>query len=275
MQININKLADYYANANLLFVDAFEDRVQPGSVYADGKTSTGVCGIVIPLEGSARFTLNGTPYLLEPGVVVHAGSGMRLDKEVIGNKIWHYVLLHYRVIEHEQVPFAFLETNFHIAVGANPRLVDMAQQLIISESTPGSMAVLRSKSLFHNIMEEIILSGKRQYRDNNGEMIEEIITHIHENYSQQLSVAHLAKQYGLSSKRFGELFQMHIGITPIRYLTELRIKRAKELLRTCDCSVKQVAEYVGYSDNLYFSKVFKKQTGFSPSEFRDSIKNCL
>ncbi|KTE91477.1 AraC family transcriptional regulator [Desulfitobacterium hafniense] len=64
---------------------------------------------------------------------------------------------------------------------------------------------------------------------------------------------------------------MHTGIAPARFLAELRIQRAKDLLQTCS-SVKQVAECVGFSDNLYFSKAFKKQTGVSPSEFRQHLK---
>lgn len=57
-------------------------------------------------------------------------------------------------------------------------------------------------------------------------------------------------------------------MSPIHYLIECRIIKAKELLGSPGCSVKQVAECVGYTDSLYFSKAFKKYTGVSPSEYR-------
>ncbi len=67
-------------------------------------------------------------------------------------------------------------------------------------------------------------------------------------------------------------FERHTGMSPICYLTECRIYRSKELPRTCGCPIAQVAECVRYTDSFYFNRLFKKQTGLSPIEFREKVR---
>ena len=61
-----------------------------------------------------------------------------------------------------------------------------------------------------------------------------------------------------------------MGMTPMQYITFLRITRAKELLRSTDYSIQEISSMVGYENPLYFSRIFKKQTGYSPSEYRSA-----
>lgn len=268
MKINANELMDYYSKATISFFNTVSDAVPSGLKGEGGSTYPRAGGIIIPIEGSACFTFNRTPYVMTPGMVIHAGPDMRLDKEVIGNKPWRYALVHYKIPEHEYASFPYYHTHFNIPVGTNPRLMDMLLKLLASDTTQGGQAVLRCRSLFYHLIEEIVVSAKRQQRDNVGELIDDATAFIHENYSRQFTIAQLAAQYGMDGKRFAELFQRHIGMTPVRYLTDLRIERSKELLRISNCPVMQVAECVGYIDSYYFSRIFKKVTGISPTDFR-------
>ena len=74
---------------------------------------------------------------------------------------------------------------------------------------------------------------------------------------------------GLTARRLGELLRSSEGITPNRYLTLRRIERAVELLSVEGISVTEVAVLSGFSDVYYFSKVFKAETGISPSRYRE------
>ena len=275
MQININELMDYYAQASTSFYDAFSDAVPSGSRSKGWSTYPGTGGIIIPVEGSACFTLNGSSYVMTPGMVVHAGPGMSLDKEVIGNQTWRYVLVHYKIPESELNSFPYYNEHFNISVGMNPRLFEITKQILVSYADSGSAAILRSRTLFHHLIEEIVVSANRQKRDNNGELIGDAVHFIQEQYQQPILISELAKQYGLSNKYFIELFQRYTGTTPVRYLTERRIERAKELIKKSSCPIKEIAECVGYADNQYFSRIFRKQTGMSPSEFREYISSSL
>jgi AraC-like DNA-binding protein len=77
-----------------------------------------------------------------------------------------------------------------------------------------------------------------------------------------------ASESKVTRRRFNELFKAQFNSTPNRYLTSVRIEKAKELLLTSKIPIKQVAELSGFEDFYYFSKVFKKETGLSPMQFR-------
>lgn len=73
----------------------------------------------------------------------------------------------------------------------------------------------------------------------------------------------------ISSDHFRKLFKAHTGITPVTYLTHLRIQYAVSLLRNKSLTVKEVAWMTGFSDPYYFSRIFKKVMGESPDNWRN------
>jgi two-component system, response regulator YesN len=92
--------------------------------------------------------------------------------------------------------------------------------------------------------------------------------YIDEHFAEAITLEEAAEHVGLSPYYFSKLFKDRFGITFIDYITEIRIKRAKELMENPDVSVKEVCYTVGYKDPNYFSRVFKKYTGLTPSEYR-------
>ena len=87
------------------------------------------------------------------------------------------------------------------------------------------------------------------------------------NYRDEDCLNCAISQSGLSSRRFNDLFKQNFDTTPNRYLILKRIEHAKSLLETQSMRVADVAEYCGFSDVYYFSKVFKKETGIVPSHW--------
>jgi two-component system response regulator YesN len=83
-----------------------------------------------------------------------------------------------------------------------------------------------------------------------------------------LSLNEVAAQVNLSPSHFSVVFSQETGQTFKEYLTEVRIKKAKELLRMTALRSAEISYQVGYSDPHYFSSVFRKNTGLSPTEFR-------
>lgn len=84
----------------------------------------------------------------------------------------------------------------------------------------------------------------------------------------ELSLNEVASQVNLSASHFSSVFSQETCQTFKEYLTEIRIKKAKELLRSTPLRSSDIAYQVGYNDPHYFSSVFKKNTGLSPIEFR-------
>ena len=73
---------------------------------------------------------------------------------------------------------------------------------------------------------------------------------------------------GVTRRRFNDLFKLHLHITPNRYVTQCKITLAKDLLRLKNLSIAEVSELSGFNDLYYFSKCFKKETGFTPSGYQ-------
>ena len=71
---------------------------------------------------------------------------------------------------------------------------------------------------------------------------------------------------------FIRCFKQYTGTTPMRYIVSLRITNAQVLLETTDYNVTEIGNIVGYDNPLYFSRIFKKQKGVSPSEYRAQLK---
>lgn len=97
----------------------------------------------------------------------------------------------------------------------------------------------------------------------------EICSLMSKNYSKEMTVKDYADMCNLSESRFSHRFSEIIGTSPKQYLINLRIEAAKELLINSDMSVLQIGEAVGICTQNYFSRIFKKQTGLSPTEYRE------
>lgn len=80
-----------------------------------------------------------------------------------------------------------------------------------------------------------------------------------------------AAAHNLSEGWFIQNFKQYTNSTPAQYLLSLRIHNAKVLLESTNYNVTEISNIIGYENPLYFSRIFKKQTGFSPSEYRKKI----
>jgi two-component system response regulator YesN len=100
-------------------------------------------------------------------------------------------------------------------------------------------------------------------------MIHQAKEFIERHYTDpDLSLTDVAIHVNLSSSHFSAVFSQETHQTFKEFLTDVRIKKAKELMRTTTLRAADIAYQVGYSDPHYFSTAFKKNTGLSPTEFR-------
>lgn len=94
--------------------------------------------------------------------------------------------------------------------------------------------------------------------------------YLRSHYTTEISLSHLAERFHVNPPYLARVFKRHIGQAPVRYLRDLRITAACGLLeKQSSLEVKEVAAIVGFSDQGYFSRVFRKVTGVSPLEYRE------
>ncbi len=101
-------------------------------------------------------------------------------------------------------------------------------------------------------------------------MIEQAVKYINRNYSDEnISLNSVAKAINISANYLSALFSQHMSMSFVEYLTQKRMERAKQLLRQSSKRSGEIANEVGYRDPRYFSFVFKKTQGCTPSAFRN------
>ena len=106
--------------------------------------------------------------------------------------------------------------------------------------------------------------------------ITQMIVKYIENHAgeKSLSLSIAARDLNISPSYLSKLLKDDIGMTFVDYLTDIRIKRAKQLLEKPNIRIYEASDLVGYSNQYYFSRAFKKITGISPIEFKEGRKNC-
>ena len=97
---------------------------------------------------------------------------------------------------------------------------------------------------------------------------EKVITHVETHFRESLSIHELCNMFYISKNKLYDIFSELCHTTPLRYQLTLRIKESKKLLTTTNMSITEISDWLGFSSYNRFSKLFKSETGNSPSVYR-------
>lgn len=107
-------------------------------------------------------------------------------------------------------------------------------------------------------------------------LCEKITGYIQAHYCSRLSLNDISEHFGYTSSYINRIFKKELGISPLQYITDLKIKKAKELLRVEQpMDIQDIAAAIGYDDARYFSRVFKSETGMTPSAFSSAREDAF
>ena len=98
--------------------------------------------------------------------------------------------------------------------------------------------------------------------------IQEAVQYFNEHFSEPVSIRQYAENQHISVCWFIRSFRISMGISPMQYITSVRLNRARVLLESTDYSIQEIGSMVGYDNPLYFSRVFRRQVGEPPSHYR-------
>ena len=135
--------------------------------------------------------------------------------------------------------------------------------------------VYATTSLFHFLGSMKFLG---EYRENSKssekiqKTIEVVIHYMKENIERKLTLREIAEQIGFSSSRFSLLFQKETGHSPLQYFNQLKIQKACHYLDFTEMKINQISPKLGFEDAFYFTRMFTKIMGLSPTEYRTKKK---
>jgi AraC-like DNA-binding protein len=152
-------------------------------------------------------------------------------------------------------------------LGYDPKLLTFYSQLTRCWMEREEMYQLDAGALTLQIISELYRRlCKNKPVNHLDDRIERVKNYINENYQEKLSLSNLARLVGLSPVYLGALFSQKEACSVKEYINKVRIQNAYEIIRTERLSVNDVALDCGYTDAFYFSRVFKKYMGVSPSK---------
>ena len=135
------------------------------------------------------------------------------------------------------------------------------KEFIIHDKPAGQMEICLLKEI-------LLLTGRYARMEQNKSMPLLAIEYIHSHYKEVVDVDQLARLERMSCTTFRIAFKKHTGISPNEYIIAQRISVACRLLAQTELSVKEIAGEVGYADQYYFSRIFKKKVGMTPLKYR-------
>ena len=155
---------------------------------------------------------------------------------------------------------------FVINVSQNEKLGAMFKKIFATWVSKKEGYYFESLSLLYRILAELQKENHSPVR--HGARIAPAVEMIHNNFlSRDIAVGELAQVCGMGESYFQKLFKEKYGMAPKRYMIQLKVNHACDLLRSEQYSVTQVAELCNFSDVYFFSRQFKEYMGISPTQF--------
>ncbi len=242
------------------------------SVYDFDKLVTRMTRYEIDIitSGRAHLVIDGTTHFFYPGDICFRKPG-QVNEHLIDTS---YECLHLKF----DITSAEGTHNFFNDI---PTFISKKNGREITEALSAYIRHFEQDSVYNSIVcEAMLLMLKaalyKQVHINDAvkpiiypNAIQKSIHNMHEHIKQPITIDELAEYCGYSSSHFQKIFRETTGVTPHRYLLNLRIAHAKEQLKNTHLSVGKIALECGFYDSNYFSATFKREVGVSPGQFRE------
>lgn len=137
-------------------------------------------------------------------------------------------------------------------------------------SGPWEDTLNRMYRYFLEVTAELI-ENRRQIQNASG-MMPKVVDFLELNYMKRISQQECADYFHINKDYLSRAFKKHTGIGMAKYLNNIRIRKAKELLRSTELQIQEIADQVGYFDAKYFSRQFKLATGMTPASYRQDAQ---
>ncbi|MFD0589311.1 ABC transporter substrate-binding protein [Paenibacillus sp. GCM10027627] len=209
-------------------------------------------------------------------VLLHGGKGLRLA--ITPEVDFHYYMILYKgsfpMPAHQELHY-LMETNnpFQDRFAMTVSQPVFMQGKLIEMDKHWSQPDARGKLLVRSSFYQFIHEHLRQLEEQGihpvaSDLVSQAVRYLEEHYSEPITLETLEELLECNSRMLLRKFKSKWNTTPIDYLIQFRMDKAKELLLHTGIPVKDIAVSVGYADHYYFSRLFKKHIGMSPIQYR-------
>lgn len=224
-------------------------------------------------KGMLNILVDGAMRPMLPGQVIVISPRQEYRYQMLGKEEVRYYWIHFTgfgaaaTLEKCAIPCGKL-----LEIGNREEIAQEIQQMFtdfIHRETWYQVAAVSSLLKIFTIVSQGLTDGKQRGR--RADRILTSLQYLHYHYMEPIKIAELAAMEHLSVSRYRTVFLERTGLSPQAFLIALRLQRACELMLGTDLSLKQIAQMAGYSDSLYFSRIFKERFGISPNRYRNGM----
>ncbi|WP_239629867.1 AraC family transcriptional regulator [Paenibacillus sp. H1-7] len=223
-------------------------------------------------EGNGWFKIKGREHAPEAGYVVLLPAGVVHSYSTSSERPYTKYWCHFQAKVGEMHLFHLISMPISFPVRHAGRFADTFRELLQAYRSTDALAPLRAKTalavLVTHLLEECLPDGIEPASNPSLQKLNEIISYIEDHLSEDLSVEKLAAVVNYSPNYFIHFFKSMQGVSPIQYINNSRIEKAKRLLMTTDRSLAQIASELGMEPH-YLSRMFKRHEQFSPQHYRN------
>ncbi len=230
---------------------------------------------LIVTAGGAQIVIDDQPYHVQRFSIFHIGKSQCL--QITAQQSVSYFLISYKgdvmykdaFMQHLHMHYQPFQTHFS-CVPANPIVIHSILQDMYSKWQSGSIQEhLSVKASFYELIYHVFRElAEGQGKPHEMDKAEAARLFIKQHIHQPLSIQTLADMLQISTRHLLRIFKARYEIGPQIYLQQLRIEQAKQYLLTNQYGIKEIAISLGFEDEYYFSRAFKKATNMAPSSFR-------
>ncbi|MNJ34529.1 AraC family transcriptional regulator [Paenibacillus bouchesdurhonensis] len=238
------------------------------------------CEIIYIVEGSGEFQIGGKSYGLQQGDVAIYNPGVLHEERSTNHGQGTFKVVYCGVdnLHIEGVPSGMLLPPYVEPVISCGQYASRVESYLSEMLQECDSQALGYETLSSNLLMSLItfiyrmVDAEHQFQSLKGKNELTIRTKefIDNNFTQSITLKEIADTLYVSQHYLSRLFKKDLGDSPVNYLITRRIEEAKRLLAESDAPVHEVAASVGYNNDKYFSMLFKKVTGQTPSAYRDS-----
>jgi AraC family transcriptional regulator of arabinose operon len=224
-------------------------------------------------EGEGWLKIDGKEFSPLPGQLCFMPAHVEQSYATISADTYHKYWCHFTATMGELDLFQWLEVPYCMDIKNKERMLDLFQELTTLHKDTEFTSRIREKAVLLEIIAEFLTEADKLIRVVPGRMgdverLNRIEKFIDENLSEPVTLEQIAKHVHLHPNYLVRYFNKHFAVPPLKYLNRKRMQKAKALLSTTSLAVKEVAERVGFSDTNHFAKVFRRESSFSPTEYR-------
>lgn len=231
--------------------------------------------LIIPISGCFSYTMQGKTQTVSEGELCFFPPGVAFDRQVIEELQMHYIRIEWNCTDEELVRAGCYPVG-RIDVSDRHRLHGSLRML---QSVFNNCAAEQSEAVLHYVR-DIWMQALNDHTNTfhqlplctDDPVADRAIAYINAHFHEAISIADVAAYCGVSHIQLTNRLTRAVGISPIKYLTNQRIQKARKLLAESTLSVARIAAMCGYENQFYFSKRFRMTVGLSPQQYRDSLE---